>query len=116
LLENYFHHYYKTFSHAFFLLFNIIFSPQIFTAKHAGQLKRIAITIISLISFLLSLETTEEDAENIFYDRFIQLPVTELGKINFFRHIGVAKEKGNVSSNSIFFALLFDSISGRLCL
>ena len=92
----------------------MIFSLQIFTAKHAGQLKRIAITIISLISFLLSLETTEEDAENIFYDRFIQLPVTELGKINFFRHIGVAKEKGNVSYNSIFITLWLDSISGRL--
>jgi hypothetical protein len=71
-------------------------SSFLLTAKHSGQLKRIAITTINLLSFLLTLETREDDTENIFYERFIQLSVDELVKINFYRHIGITKENGKV--------------------
>ena len=86
-----------------FILFLLFLSFLFFslTAKHSGQLKRISITTINLLSFLLTLETRDDDVENIFYERFIQLSVDELVKINFFRHIGITKEKGKVST--IFF-------------
>ena len=84
----------------------LIYYPML--GKHAGQLKRIAATAVSLLSFLLTLETTEEDAENIFYERFLQLPVNDLVKVNFYRHIGVStgkvrKRKQKPSKMRIFY-------------
>ena len=69
--------------------------------KHSGQLKRIAVTVITLIQLLLNLEVNE-DAENIFYERFIQFSVADLNKINFYRHIGTTK---NDKSKVILFPL-----------
>ena len=56
--------------------------------KHDGQLKRIAAPAIALIAWLISLEI-EEDETNVFYERFVQLPVAELVKINFAKHISI---------------------------
>ena len=56
--------------------------------KHDGQLKRIAAPVIALINWLTSLET-EEDEINVFYERFVQLPVSELVKVNFSKHITI---------------------------
>jgi hypothetical protein len=69
--------------------------------KHEGQLKRITAPAISLIKWLVTQEFKEADgseAENVFYGRFIQLPVSVLAKINFAKHI---TQGGGVSSSGV---------------
>ena len=56
--------------------------------KHDGQLKRISAPVIALVNWLISLES-EEDEINVFYERFVQLPVSELVKVNFAKHISI---------------------------
>jgi hypothetical protein len=54
------------------------------SGNHSGQLKRICGPAIGLITFLL---TTQFEGDNIFYERFILLPVQGLKLINFVKHI-----------------------------
>lgn len=55
------------------------------STKHGGQLKRIAANVISLIRFLISLEP--DDYGNLFFERFMRLPLHSLRDINFSKHI-----------------------------
>ena len=70
------------------------------SSKHEGQLKRIAAPVIALIKFLISIDLNEEKKsgngrgeeegnvyDNIFYDQFICLPIEELRKIHFAKHV-----------------------------
>lgn len=50
--------------------------------KHDGQLKRICGPIITFLHWLISFEE-----DSIYYDRFMRLPIDELLKINFSKHI-----------------------------
>eukprot|EP00981_Chlorochromonas_danica_P006020 scaffold1244_cov162-Ochromonas_danica.AAC.56 len=50
--------------------------------KHDGQLKRICGPIITFLHWLVSYEE-----DSIYYDRFMRLPMDELLKINFSKHI-----------------------------
>ena len=52
--------------------------------KHGGQLKRIAGPCIELLHNLV---TMDYGGENLFYERFVVLPTSELVKVNFVRHI-----------------------------
>lgn len=66
------------------------------SAKHGSQLKRIAGPVICLIKWLITLES--DDWCNIFYERFIVLPMSELVKINFSKHIAHDGESGSLAS------------------
>lgn len=57
------------------------------SAKHGGQLKRICAPVISLIRFLVQFDSDINDEENIFFERFVQLPAEVLIMANFSKHI-----------------------------
>lgn len=72
--------------------------------KHGGQLKRICGPCISLLRWIVTMETNDE-LGNIYYDRFVHLPVSELIKINFEKHItqqteGSSKPFGGLGQQS----------------
>ena len=54
------------------------------SGNHSGQLKRICAPAIGLITFLLTMQV---EGDNIFYERFILLPLQGLKLINFAKHI-----------------------------
>jgi hypothetical protein len=60
--------------------------------KHGGQLKRICGPIIAFLRWLVSF-----DEDNIFYERFVHLPVDELMKINFPKHILRHNKDGKIN-------------------
>jgi hypothetical protein len=68
------------------------------SSKHGGQLKRICAPIISLLRFLVRLQT-DSGADNMFYLRFVQLGVAELKKINFRKHILIPDPKSSTGSS-----------------
>ncbi len=77
----------------------LIFYAGVNSGKHGGQLKRICGPIITLIRWLVTFETDDEFG-NIYYERFVHLPVTELLKINFEKHVnkvGTASSGGSQS-------------------
>ena len=61
------------------------------SSKHTGQLKRIASEVISLIKLLVTLEP-DEYGENIFFNRFIKLPIHKLREMNLSKHISNSTE------------------------
>jgi hypothetical protein len=69
------------------------------SGKHEGQLKRIAGPVVGLIRYLVSIDSSEflAGGENVFYERFIQLSMDELVKINFPKHI--LNDTGGVNHN-----------------
>ena len=64
----------------------LIFYAGVNSGKHGNQLKRICGPVISLIHWLVTFETDDEFG-NIYYERFVHLPVSELLKINFEKHV-----------------------------
>lgn len=64
--------------------------------KHAGQLKRIAATSIAMVKWLL---TFNYATDNIFYERFIQLPLDDYKKVNFVKHIQSTGSGPSLSSS-----------------
>lgn len=68
------------------------------STKHGGQLKRIAANVISLIRFLISME--DNDFGNIFFERFMRLPLKSLREINFVKHILPEGSTGIMSSSA----------------
>ena len=63
--------------------------------KHSGQLKRICGPVINLIHWLITLEVNDE-LGNIYLERFVHLPLNELLKLNFTKHI-----LNNTKSNNL---------------
>jgi hypothetical protein len=59
--------------------------------NHDGQLKRICGPIISLIKWLITMDT-EDEYGNIYRDRFIHFPAEDLLKINFIKHVNIKGE------------------------
>lgn len=68
------------------------------SGKHGGQLKRICAPAIGLLRWLVQMESYSDEEENIFFERFVQLPVTELAKINFQKHVLNQSEGGSLLS------------------
>jgi len=68
------------------------------SGNHSGQLKRICGPAIGLITFLL---TTQFEGDNIFYERFILLPVQGLKLINFVKHI-LSLDNNNLDSKLLW--------------
>jgi hypothetical protein len=68
------------------------------STKHGGQLKRIAANVISLIRFLISME--EDEYGNLFFERFMRLPLKHLRDINFSKHIIPEGSSGIMSSSA----------------
>jgi hypothetical protein len=65
--------------------------------KHDGQLKRICGPCVSLVKWLITFKGyTEETGGNPFYDRLVQLNVSELMKINFPKHIIQLPDKDSI--------------------
>ena len=68
------------------------------SSKHAGELKRISSPVIDLIRWLVSMDMGDANNDqqqgngenlydNIFYDQYICMPISELQKVNFAKHI-----------------------------
>jgi hypothetical protein len=61
------------------------------SSKHDGKLKRICAPVISLLHSLIKvqMQPAGEDGgnTNIFYEKFVQIPVADLLLINFAKHI-----------------------------
>ena len=78
------------------------------STQHAGQLKRIAGPIIELIRWLISIDMNnpandqklEAEGNNIFYDQFTNLPLEQLQKINFSKHILLLHDGSNIRSGN----------------
>lgn len=75
------------------------------SSKHDGHLKRIAGNLMSFVQWLITLEC-EGDVENIFFERFIRLPASELVQMALDKHIsldntsalsGAGKRGGNTA-------------------
>lgn len=69
------------------------------SSNHGGQLKRICSDVISLIKILITLEP-DEYGENIFFDRFMKIPVNNLREMNFSKHISPEGTSNFFSSTS----------------
>lgn len=54
------------------------------SSKHDGQLKRICAPVISLLRHLVVMESANG---NVFYDRFVQLPLEDVIQVHFAKHI-----------------------------
>lgn len=65
--------------------------------KHGSQLKRIAAPCIELLHSLVTLDL---GAENLFYERFVVLPMSELLKINFVKHVSQDGGSSSLFGNS----------------
>jgi hypothetical protein len=85
------------------------------SSKHEGELKRICAPVIDLIRWLISIDmgdpsndqhvgNNEHIYDNIFYDQYISMPVSELCKINFTKHI-LLPSTSNSRSGSQEYAL-----------
>lgn len=55
--------------------------------KHDGQLKRIAAPAIALAKWLVTTDVYGESSQNLFYERFVHLSLSELRKINIPKHV-----------------------------
>lgn len=66
------------------------------SGKHGGQLKRICAPCISMLRWIVTMETDDE-LGNIYYERFVHQPMSELYKINFEKHITQQPEGGGMS-------------------
>lgn len=66
---------------------------------HKASLKRICPFVMSLISHLVGLDFGD-DKENIFYERYIRLPLNDLLKLNFVAHINEANKSAKDKSAS----------------
>lgn len=66
------------------------------SVKHDGQLKRICAPIISLLRLLVFLEP-DENYGNPYCEQFVRLPLVELSKLNFHKHI-LREGEGSISN------------------
>ncbi len=60
-----------------------------------NQLKRICVYVIATIQHLIKIDFGE-DSFNVFFERFIRLPLEDLQKLNFCAHMQLGKRDKNV--------------------
>ncbi len=68
--------------------------------SHKNQLKRICGPIVSMIKVLVNLDFG--DADNIFLERFIRLPLDDLLQLNFCAHILQSQKDKSPQAGDIF--------------
>lgn len=70
----------------------LLFWGGVQSEHHKAALKRICPVVMSLIGHLVSLDYGD-DSENIFFERYIRLPLDELIKLNFAAHMTEATKQ-----------------------
>eukprot|EP01038_Epipyxis_sp_PR26KG_P007822 gene7822-10624_t len=76
----------------------LIYWSGVDSEKNNGQLKRICGPILNLMKWLITLPPVDEYG-NIYYERFVHIPLSELMKMNFVKHIIRPQEKKMKSAN-----------------
>ena len=78
----------------------LLYYAGIDSGKHGGQLKRICAPVIGLIRYLISLPPFGRDIEsseyNMFFEIFVTIPMQELSRINFVKHILGEADRGSL--------------------
>ena len=68
--------------------------------SHKNQLKRICGPVVSMIKVLINIDFG--DADNIFLERFIRLPLDDLLQMNYCAHILASQKDKNPQASDIF--------------